>query len=456
MLLTAKARLSACIESLGSIWVKVNAGLCARHKTILWVVALLYKAALDIMYAHVTSPHYAYGGLVYEPDSFKYLLSVVLYILLFACLPKTEEDTVAVLLHLQFIFTLAPMLSIYPLMNQSTRYMLGVTLIALLQIYIVCRPIRSTGQIYISGIRSYITVMMGVMVLFALIIPVVYNGFAGMRAFNLDYVYVIREHATYPPGFAYIQGWAARVVLPFALLMFLEQKRYGLAVLPIAAQVILFMESGHKGFVLLLFVILGVYLFAKTGHLLKLMYAGFAFLCLMTILTFKLGGSIGIIAAAVFAVRAVHGPALNKFLYYECFSEYPKILFSDSHVGSMFGLTYPYCAGSGQIIYAYGGGEFMYSNSCTGYWGDAYAEMGFLGILLMAILLSLVLRGIRSFDNKRWFSLMAGLFSVFVITLNDAPLLTTLFSGGMLPAFLLVFVYLSGSQKGEVHGIHRV
>ena len=122
----------------------------------------------------------------------------------------------------------------------------------------------------------------------------------------------------------------------------------------------------------------------------------------------------------------------------------------------MFGLTYPYAGGSGQVIYAYDGGEFLGSNSCTGYWGDAYAQMGFLGILLMALLFAMVLRGIQQYDRKEVFPILAGMFSIQLIMLNDNALLTTLFTNGMLLAFLLVLIYLSKSSKGADNGIQRL
>ena len=439
------------------LWNRIDSVLKTHEQAIFWIFAALYKLALDAMYVWAASPAFSYGGLIYSPNSAKYLISNVLYLILFAYLPRKENDAAGFLLQLQFVFTIAPMLTVYGLVDRSTLYMVVVFLCAMLQIYIIRRPASNLKNIHIKGIESYVTVAMGILVVFALVVPIIYNGFQGLKAFDFSYVYTIRTQASYPTGFAYILHWCAKVILPFGLLMFLEKKKYFWAVLCAALQVQLFLQSGYKGFLLFLIPVIAIYLFAKTGHLLKLMYIGLTTLSFLTAFCYQMDllnrNKLGGFLASLVGVRAILGPANNKFLFYDCFSKYPKTFFSDGQIGRMLGLTYPYNTGHGQIIYAFDGGEFMGSNSCTGFWGDAYAQMGFLGILLMSVLLAFIIRGIRSYDRKNTFCILTALFSVYIIILNDGALLTTLVSGGMLFAYLLVFIYLSNGSKGERNGI---
>ena len=452
-----KHQISAALAKGVAVLHWLDAFATAHHTAIIWSCGLLYKLALDAMYVWAAYPTFSYGGLIYQPNSFKYLLSNVLYVLIFAYLPKQEKDTAGFLLNLQFAFTVAPMLTVYALVNHSTLYMIAVFCCVMLQIYIIRRPRTGSGQVHIKGIRNYVTVALGVLVIFAVSVPILYNGFDGLKAFDFSRVYEIRERVSYPAGFEYIQSWIANVVLPFAVLMFVVRKKYLWCAVCFAMQVLMFLESGRKLYLLILFPMLFVYLFAKSGHLLKLMYAGLMILSFLTAFCCHLDYSqhlwFGEFLAALVAVRALLGPAHNKFLYYKCFSQYPKILFSDGQIGKMLGLTYPYAGGSGQVIYAYDGGEFMVSNSCTGYLGDSYAQMGFLGLLLMSLLFAFVIRSIQSYDNKKNFELLTALFTVYIIILNDASLFTTLFSGGMLLAYLLVFIYLSHGSKGADNGI---
>lgn len=434
----------------------------AHHTSLIWCFGVLYKFALDAMYVWAASPQYSYAGLVYAPSFAKYVLAAGMYLVLFALLPKQENDTAAFLLHLQFVFTVAPMLSFYALSGGSSRYVLMVFLAAALQIWIVRRPAPTRKQIHITGVESYVTVALGVLIIFTLVIPVLYNGFEGLKAFDLNYIYVMRANATYPPGFSYPLRWASNTILPFAFLVFLSQKRYGLTVLCTALQVVFYMEVGNKFILFILVPILVIYLLSRTGHLLKLLYLGFIGLCIAVVFGYRLDhtatdGALhsGILLNSIVGVRAIFHPADNKFNFYEYFSQHPKIHFSDGIIGKMLSLTYPYAGSSGHVIYAANGGSFLDANMNTGYLGEAYAQLGFLGILLMAALLAFILRALSGYNRNETFPIMTALFSVYIVILNDGALFTTLFTGGMLVAFLLVFIYF-GKQEEKNRGIQRI
>lgn len=445
-----------CLSALHSL----DAFATAHHTALVWALGILYKLALDALYSWAASPQYGYAGLVYSPSFLKYCVASVMYLLLFAALPKGEEDTAGFLLHLQFVFTVAPMLSFYALSGGSNRYMGMVFLSVLLQIWIVCRPAPERKPVRIIGIESYVTVVLGIIVIFTLIVPVLYNGFEGLKAFDFSYIYTMRANATYPPGFGYFRSWGSNVILPFGFLLFLQKKRYAFAGLCVVCQVLLYMETGNKITLLILFPILAVYLFSRTGHLLKLLYLGFVGICLVTILAYRLDhagrSQIGVLLNAIIAIRAIFHPADNKFNYYEYFSQHPKIHFSDGLLGKAFSLTYPYAGSVGQVSHASQGGEFLSANMNTGYLGEAYAQFGFLGILLMAALLGYILRGLSAYDRKETFPLITALFAVFFVILNDGALFTTLFTGGMLLAFLLVFIYFGNHREDPANGIQRL
>ena len=434
----------------------------AHHTALIWCFGVLYKFALDAMYVWAACPQYSYAGLVCAPSLSKYVLAAGMYLVLFALLPKQENDTVSFLLHLQFVFTVAPMLSFYALSGGSSRYVLMAFFAAALQIWIVRRPAPARKQIHITGVESYVTVALGVLIIFTLVIPVLYNGFEGLKAFDFAYIYVMRASATYPPGFGYPLGWATNTILPFAFLVFLSQKRYGLTALCAALQVLFYMETGHKFALFILLPIFAVYILSRTGHLLKLLYLGFIGLCIAVIFGYQLDhtatdGALhsGILLNSIVGVRAIFHPADNKFNFYEYFSQHPKIHFSDGIIGKMFSLTYPYAGSSGQVSFASIGGEFLRANMNTGYLGEAYAQLGFLGILLMAALLAFILRALSGYNRNETFPIMTALFSVYIVNLNDGALFTTLFTGGMLVAFLLVFIYF-GKQEEQNRGIQRI
>lgn len=431
------------------------------HETALfWGLGILYKFVLDALYVWVASPTYDYAGLVYTPDFLKYVLASVMFFVLYAYIPKAEHSSMSFLMHLQFAFTVAPMLTFYAFSNGSSRYMLAVFLCILLETWILRRPIQQGRSVRICGIKNYVTVALGILVLFSLAIPVLYNGFAGLKAFDFEYIYEMRANATYPPAFGYILGWMTNVIIPMAYLSCLTQKKYRWALIPFAIEILFYMETGQKFVLLILFPITIVYILALTGHLLKLMYAGFIALFLLMLVAFRLDRvewhGIGTQMSALVAVRAIFHPADNKFKFFACFNQLPKMFFSDGQIGRMLGLTYPYKGSIGQVVFAFMGGEFMSANMNTGYLGESYAQLGFLGMFLMSALFGCILRGVQACCSRKNFGMIVSLFSIFIIILNDGALFTVLFTSGMLLAYLLVFIYFSGTAEEKVNGVQRL
>ena len=74
----------------------------------------------------------------------------------------------------------------------------------------------------------------------------------------------------------------------------------------------------------------------------------------------------------------------------------------------------------------------------------------------MAALLGVIVRGLEVYNSRERFCILAGLFSTYFIILNDGALFTTLFTGGMLLAFALVFIYFGKQQEAFGHGIQRL
>ena len=461
MLVMLKNRFECLLRPVCEILQKC-ADFAEKHSAVLfWSSAILYRLLLDAVYIWAASPQYAYGGLVYTPVSWKYFISWAMYLLLFFLLPKREKDTTGFLLHLQFVYTVAPLLSFYALANGSSRYILMVFVCILLQILILRRPAGQKSAVSITGIRNYVTIMLGVLTAFALLVPILYNGFEGTKAFDFAYIYQMRANATYPPGFTYLFNWMQKVIIPFGVLYFLHLKKYRWCFLCVLIQVFFYMESGWKFTLFILIPVLAIYYISKSGHLIKLMYLGLFVLLLLVLLCYRLDrplrlSSLGIYLNALIPIRAFFIPADIKFDFYEFFSIFPHTYFSDGMIGKLLGMSYPYTGSIGQLIFRFTGGTFLSSNSNTGYLGDSYAQMGFAGMLLMSLLLAAILRGVHNYESKENSSVLIALFSVFMILLNDSALFTTLLTNGMLVAFILVFVYFDKTSKGAPDGIQRI
>lgn len=428
-----------------------------RQMILLWSFAIAFKFILDALYIWVASPLYAYAGLIYVPSFLKYVLATGMYFIIFAYLPKNERSTAAILLHIQFVYTVAPMLTFYSMANGSNKYMLMVFLCILLEIFIVRKNSKKQNPVYLTGVKNYITVAVGVLLLVAVVIPPLYNGFAGLKVFDFEYIYEMRANATYPPGFTYLFFWMGKAIIPFFVVYLLDKKRYGWMSAAIAVQLLLYMECGNKFLLFILVPVIAVYFCAKSGHMLKLLYAGLGLFLLALIPAYLLdragGHSLGVQGSFYVAVRAIFHPADNKFAMFECFSQYPQMHFSQGMIGKLLGLTNLYNGSEGQIIYAFNGGLYKSVNLNTGYLGEAYAQMGFVGMVMMSGLFGLILRAVESYNSRKTFCVLTAVFAMFMINLNDISLLTTLLSSGMFIVLILIAAYIRKEPKDLRHGI---
>ena len=395
-----------------------------RNGVLLWLLAIFYKLMLDAMYIWVASPQYGYAGLIYMPMFYKYAAGMAMYFLIFASLPKDENSVASVLLHIQFMYTVAPLLTFYSMANGSNKYMLMVFICLILESLIVRYGSKNRTPVYIKGVKNYVTVLMWILIFVTITIPILYNGFAGAKAFDFEYIYEMRAKATYPPGFAYLFFWMGKAIIPFFAVYLLDKKKYLGAIAAIALQILLYIECGNKYLLFILVPVIFIYYCAKTKHL-----------------------------SFYVSVRAIFHPADNKFAMFECFSQFPKLYFSQGLIGKMLGLTNLYNGSEGQVVFAYNGGDFKSANLNTGYLGESYAQMGFVGMLLMSVLFAFVLRAIESYNSRKRFCVLTAVFAMFIINLNDISLLTTLLSSGMAIVILLVAAYFEKEPGDLRNGI---
>lgn len=419
-----------------------------------WILGIIYKFALDIAYILAAYPVYQYAELEYFPNSLKYVVSIVLYLFILYLLPKNEKSICAYFLHLQFIITIAPMLTYYALADKSTLYMLMVSSCVILQILIL-RPHKDKKQklLTVEGIRllklkPYFTILLSLLVIISIVIPIIYNGFAGFKVFNLEYLYLLRDNYELPGLIGYVLTWTYYVIIPFGIVSMIKQKNLLTAVGLCAVQLLVYIISGNKSTYLIIPVLLVLYWTAKRGIVIRgfylLMIGGclFAAICGLFLATTRLKNITDTFSLNLFSVRFVFLPACNKFFYYEFFRKNAFTFFSDGQFGRLFSLGYPYRASIGQVIFShYLGRPLGASNSVAGYLGESFAQAGFVGMASMSVLLGYIIRFVSLRCRGIAYPVQAACLAIFIIALNDNALFTTLLSSGLLLMVVLFFVF---------------
>lgn len=365
--------------------------LAMLHGYVYFVMFICLKVLMDLFFVVVVAEVYPYHYYQVHGNVLKYFLTWILLLVIFALMPRKENSVRDFFLHMQLIIMVMPMMTMYAFTEgKSTKYLLMVTISIIIECFILRPDGREYKIIKIKGLKPFVSVFLLIAIPICSILLINYGGFSGLSAFDLSQLYVIRQNASYPTILSYVSSWLTYIVIPFFTVYCFEKKRYGMAMLLIFDTLILYMVLAKKVIYLSLIVVLGVYLISKTGQLVNIMYMGISALLIAIIVMFlidKSGGDVSAITiypTALLGDRFLYGPALNKFLYYEIFSEYPKLYFSDGMIGRLMGLTNMYNYGPGQLVFGYvWNGRFGESNSCTGYLGDGYAQMGFWGIVIL-------------------------------------------------------------------------
>ncbi|ACN99521.1 conserved hypothetical protein [Sulfurihydrogenibium azorense Az-Fu1] len=125
-------------------------------------------------------------------------------------------------------------------------------------------------------------------------------------------------------------------------------------------------------------------------------------------------------------------PAQLNFVYYEFFSSNPKVFWTDSKwflLDKIIG--YPYDLPVPNVI-----GEFFFNNALTsantGWLGSGYAHAGFLGLIVYAIFIGLILKFLDRKAKKLGKEFVFISFSPFIISLMlSSDLKTVLLSHGL-------------------------
>lgn len=439
-----------CVDALLERW----------NDTAALVSVIMLKLTMDFFYVKVVFVIYShmYGRYSMEPNAGRYIMSWGIFILLWKVMPKEGQGIKTLFLHVQFILIILPMLTIYAIMlEQSTAYMLLVTGAILIECLILMERDKKYRPVKIEGLSGFVSVWFIIFIPLMLALIWTYGGFWGLAAWDWQKLYKIRAAAEYPVILSYIIPWLTLTIVPFYIAYSLEKQKYILTGILIVIDIFLYMIVPNKIIYLSLAVVIGVYILAKSKHLLKLLYMGLTGLMLLLSAIFfferKSMGSIGRskisrYGIAIVGDRFLFGSALNKFWFYDFFSKFPKVHFADGTLGKLLGSTNLYRYSSGQMVDAFfTGSRLGVASYNTGYLGDGYAEAGVLGVLLCAVVLAYIVAYISNYEGKMPFTILAPMTVWYVIVLADVALTTVLLTSGLLIFIFLLAVYAGESEE---------
>lgn len=412
----------------------------------------IYKLLLDYVYIEYVNKYYSYMGFVLDFNMYKYIISILWFIMLFMALPKNNNKPSSIFLHIHFIVMIIPMLTTYAFANESNVFLaLSCVCFILECIILKVAPNIKLRKIKNSNIILYSILIINTFFVYGMMIKA--NGIPTLTALNLNKVYEIRPFVKYPFLMAYLVPWQGKIINPFLITISYLKKNRKMLGFSLFLQLILYLITAHKTFILMPIAIIIVIKMMERNNFIgtSSLFAPIGILFVYGI--HKLIDSAMILPSLIIR-RFLFLPSQIKFFYYDFFSKNELLYFSEGVIGKLIGTKSPYSIKTVNMM------GYIYLNNIetnvnTGYLADAYANIGVFGMFVFSILFSLILLLIDSLSKKIGKEMVIGLSLASVLALNDSALLTTMLTGGLLLLLLILYLY-SNSNYDELNDNYKL
>ncbi len=413
-----------------------------KTHTLVWMFLgmLLYKFFMDLGYLYLTRV----SDYILAFNPLKYAAGLLWCIVLFLSIRHTERKASTFFLYFIFLFQIVPITSVYAMKDESSSYYhllcLSFLLCELAVSYTGDRPIfRRTFPV-----SRAMTLAFTAAALLLLVYLVLKNGAPKWSLLDTSTVYEYRTSGALQLSkyMSYLLQWTAKVFLPFGIAKSLVDRRYPAAGLLMAALLLVYLYTGMKGYLFAIPFILVFTLWARRKNCYQELFltgcAGFSVLTLLAYFTRP--GSPWYYLFSLFVRRVMVLSSQLKFQYFDYFTSHPKlgiygilptwILKVPSYYEDV-GYTYDIAA-----IY-YNKPEM---NANTGFFAEGYMRFGYIGIILLPLLLALLLKLMDRFQDRAGYTLTIGMFIFPILILSDGHLLDSfVFGNWMFLTVILLF-----------------
>ena len=409
-------------------------------KDVLWFI--IYKIVLDLTYIYIHKDLFGYYGFGFTLNISKQIISWGLFIIVVVCISSKAINCRTLFLYTTMCLGLTPTFIYYEYNTEAKTWMLLVQVIMLLITDILMNKVGLFGNVKIKKI-SYSSQLVRFLAGFILIIYFVYTFMQyGMPVFDLlsfENVGIIRENSSISTLMGIVQNLICKILGPILMMILFFKKKWISFLLVLIVQLYTYAITGFKTFLFIPVVIIALLVFHKVD-INRLMLRALPIVCICCNLIYLLLDES--YPYALINERVLFLPAKIKFAYFDYFSKHEFVLFSQSTIGTLFGLESSYTQSIPNLIGAvYFNKPEMWTN--TGFMADAYSNMGIIGMLLIAVFLSSILSLIDASlkgNNPKLNRGIMGMFLLFFISLNDGSAITVFFSGGMIFALFLVCI----------------
>ena len=417
----------------------------SKHFEIIGV--FIYKIILDFAFI-IFIQQYVIEPYKTDFNIYKYILGYIIMFVLLNIINKIKTDFNRFFIKIFYLLMFIPITTVYGAKNYSTiSYILFFIEFLLIVITIVLMERLFKGNkgkkeqkekkekfLKITSKIIYYGFLLNTLIV--IIACIYYNGLPTLKAFNLQEVYEVRENFYLPKYINYLYTFEIKFILNFLLVLYMHKKNYIKFGLVILIQIFLYLCKGDRIVLLSMILTISVYFIFRLYKRYKIdkyvapLIGG---MILITIICYPIFNML----YSILVNRLLILPSMLKFIYLDFFAQNPKIGIVGTLLNAILKLDSPYA----DIAYPNLVGEIyfnrpeMYAN--TGFLAEGFARFGYIGVILLPIILGIIVYSIGRATKKHGISFMAAIATLPLLNLNDSFLLPSLTFGAIL---LLIIV----------------
>lgn len=421
-----------------------------KNKSFIFLSLLLFKILLEINYVYFIYPVFSYIKFILDINFIKMLESYFFFITGFLVLPFDDKKVSNSLLYVLFIFNFIPLSSYYFLTNNYREYMYSVFLT-----YVILGAILNKFQYRYVGLKKYknikrIKINFNYILLLPIICFIIYSlkniSKINLEVFILENIYNIRSKLKLNGIVGYLVPWFGNIIIPaFILENFLKNKKI-YCIIGFLFQMLFFSMFPFKTFLVLpFFMIINCLLWKRKNSNLNIINF-FNLIIIISMVLYYIFDKLVFLSLIVRRVFLV--PAQINFIYYDyIYQGGKKLFYSGGQIGKLFNLEYPH-----NIDFANYIGKIYFLNegtsANTGLFADAYVNLGFLGIILITIFLSIFLLLVDKISiNNKVFSF--GILVFYINILTNTSFFTAILTHGLGLAVILILLNGVDSENNK-------
>lgn len=418
----------------------------------LWAGLLVFRLILDVAYQHYLHPGFKLDTPInfnYAVELDRYLLSLVIFGLFVTVIRSRVENMTDVFMFTAAVFLVAPITSEYGLNAARPVAPVMSVVVALLLVGLVSRirlPDVMASRLVPGGGR--LAVAISIAGLAYLLVWGFLSGAVEYLSFDVRRVYEFRDKAAERLDvgvLAYLNLWAYKVFSVFLVCVLLQYRRFGLLLLLLACQAYFFGLTSHRIvlFLPLLAIVFWLYL-GRQRQLAPMPYVAAA----GVLFALYLNQVWGVASVPEIVIRRTFFvPSGLTFQWFDYFNAHPHVYWSDKLLASFSDGGYVR-ANIPRLI-----GDYLVpsTNSAAnaGMVAAGYAQAGYWGVLLYAVILGLVLSVFNSVVRSGVPLWLVAALSIGPLrtAIADSDLLTSMLSHGLGVVVLLLWLYRGGLSR---------